>query len=240
MGNWFWSSTNPAPKPSPTQDTARPESAPEPPSNPPDIADTLPLQPHHTLSREEQADADLQSLLSTFRSENEASKPREKNRFSNISPFPARDRTLPPTSQPQPTQTSTSQPTERSDHDRTNPDGSLDISAEALLPRTMSCRQAFDAAFYCQSLGGKFNDIYRYGALRSCGEHWGDFWFCMRSRNYPKSEAERQEMIRAHYRERDWKRYRRGPSSEDVWEMRDVPVQRAFWRDPDAEEEELG
>jgi hypothetical protein len=55
---------------------------------------------------------------------------------------------------------------------------------EELLPTDMSCRQAFDAAFYCQSLGGQFNNLYRYGGIRSCSENWKDFWFCMRTKSY--------------------------------------------------------
>ncbi len=59
-----------------------------------------------------------------------------------------------------------------------------------LLPTEMSCRQAFDAAFYCQSLGGQFNNLYRYGGIRSCSENWRDFWFCMRMKSYKDKEKE--------------------------------------------------
>ena len=51
---------------------------------------------------------------------------------------------------------------------------------EDLLPTTLTISQAFDAAFYCQSLGGKFKDLYRHGELKSCSEHWGDFWFALK------------------------------------------------------------
>lgn len=54
---------------------------------------------------------------------------------------------------------------------------------EQLLPTTMSCRQKFDDAFYCQSFGGQFNNLYRYGGMRECSELWGDFWFCMKTRS---------------------------------------------------------
>lgn len=59
-----------------------------------------------------------------------------------------------------------------------------------ILPREMSCRQAFDAAFYCQSLGGQFNNLYRYGGIRSCSENWKDFWFCMKTKSYKDDERE--------------------------------------------------
>jgi hypothetical protein len=61
---------------------------------------------------------------------------------------------------------------------------------EELLPTEMSCRQAFDAAFYCQSLGGQFNNLYRYGGIRSCSENWKDFWFCMRMKSYTPEQKE--------------------------------------------------
>lgn len=39
-------------------------------------------------------------------------------------------------------------------------------------------------------------------------------------------------MIQEHYRQRDAK-YKLGPSSEDVWQVRTEPVEGAFERDPD-------
>ena len=101
----------------------------------------------------------------------------------------------------------------------------VDISADSLYPSEMSCQQAFDAAFYCQSLGGQFTNVYRYGGLRNCKEEWGNFWFCMRTKSY--QEPEKGKMIRDHYRRRALK-YKKGPSSEDVWEARTTPLEGAF------------
>ncbi|TVY58319.1 Early meiotic induction protein 1 [Lachnellula cervina] len=99
--------------------------------------------------------------------------------------------------------------------------------SEQLLPTTMSCREAFDSAFYCNSFGGKFQDIYRHGSLQPCSEHWSKFWFCMRTRQWSKPEKE--EAIRGYYRKVEAKKYRDG-SSEDVWKSREakVPVDTAF------------
>lgn len=127
-----------------------------------------------------------------------------------------------------------SQPNTNADGRRIHPDGSLDITPEALYPRSMSCRQAFDQAFYCQSLGGKFNDIYRYGALQSCSEQWSAFWFCMRVRQY--ADKDKQEVIKEFYKDRDATRQQQFGSSEDVWEIRTKGVGKAFWRDPKAED----
>ncbi|KAF1977349.1 hypothetical protein BU23DRAFT_294521 [Bimuria novae-zelandiae CBS 107.79] len=85
------------------------------------------------------------------------------------------------------------------------------------LPTTMSCRAAFDAAFYCSSLGGHFNDIYRYGHLRSCSEHWADWRFCMSLTG--ASREGRANVIRERYREKEAKTMKQ-PNSEDVWRRR--------------------
>jgi hypothetical protein len=91
--------------------------------------------------------------------------------------------------------------------------------SDSLLPTTMSCRQAFDQAFYCRSPGGQFNAIYRYGSMRSCRDNWADFWFCMRTRSATGSL--REEKIREWHRQKDQKKYGEGkPSSEDVWQAR--------------------
>lgn len=94
----------------------------------------------------------------------------------------------------------------------------------------MSCRQAFDDAFYCQSLGGQFINVYRYGTLRNCSEHWSQFWFCTRTRS--RSEEVKRSEIRDFYRKKE-ARYVGQPSSEDVWEERTTKVKRAFDWDPE-------
>ncbi|KAL5115915.1 hypothetical protein ACEQ8H_006231 [Pleosporales sp. CAS-2024a] len=103
---------------------------------------------------------------------------------------------------------------------QTAPSPSNDSDAlDPLLPRTMSCRAAFDSAFYCSSLGGHFNDIYRYGQLRTCSEHWSDFWFCMRVKNSYSGTHIKERMVQERYRDKEEK-LRQGPSSEDVWRLR--------------------
>lgn len=88
----------------------------------------------------------------------------------------------------------------------------------------MSCRTAFDQAWACNGFGGQWNAVYRYGHMRSCSEQWDDFWFCMRMRS--KTGKVKEDMIRARYREKEWKKYGPGkPSSEDVWESRERKVE---------------
>jgi len=100
-----------------------------------------------------------------------------------------------------------------------------DISPEALYPAELSCRSALDYAMFCQSFGGQFVNIYRYGEFRSCHNHWADFWMCMRTRNW--EEKDRAKAIQDHYRMKavQWKT---GPSSEDIWDVRREPVKDAF------------
>lgn len=112
------------------------------------------------------------------------------------------------------------------------------ITPDNLHPTTMSCRSAFDLAFYCQSLGGQFNSIYRQGSIRNCGQLWGDFWFCIRTNRSWMSDKERKERLMEHYRKRE-RKYVDGPSSEDVWKARKTMVVGAFEGDFEAVEKFL-
>jgi len=171
-------------------------------------------------ARDEQADSELSNFLKEIGATPE---PSGTTAASSVSA----DENAQPLTTP-------SQPNVDADGRRIHPDGSLDITPEALYPRSMSCRQAFDQAFYCQSLGGKFNDIYRHGHLNSCSEQWGAFWFCMRVRQY--ADKDKQEVIKEFYKERDAKRHQQFGSSEDIWEIRTKGVEKAFWKDPYAED----
>lgn len=92
--------------------------------------------------------------------------------------------------------------------------------SEALLPTEMSCRQAFDLAWSCNSLGGQWNAVYRHGEMRSCSDHWDDFWFCMRTKSH--TGQAKADAVRQHYRNKEHAKYYAPGrhSSEDVWESR--------------------
>ncbi|MCJ1302228.1 hypothetical protein MMC08_005031 [Hypocenomyce scalaris] len=200
---WWWSSAqeaerHPTPLTAPPTDTASASPPSQAPSSSPDIADT----PRTPLTRDEQADADLESLLREIQSETQSA--------------------LAPTTT---TPITPSDPT--------------DISPASLYPTTISCRAAFDSAFYCQSLGGQFTNLYRYGSVRNCSDQWRNFWFCMRTNNSRgmMSDEERKRRVQEHYRRRAAK-YKVGPSSEDVWDVRGERVEGAFEGDLEALEEE--
>ncbi|KAF3911994.1 hypothetical protein AA313_de0207431 [Arthrobotrys entomopaga] len=100
---------------------------------------------------------------------------------------------------------------------------------DTLYPSTMSCREAFDELYFCYSLGGQFKNLYRYGTYRECADKSADFWFCMRTKMYGPDT--KKEMIVKYHREKEAARYKRGPSSEDVWSVRTEPLQGQFMGD---------
>ncbi|KAE8350758.1 hypothetical protein BDV28DRAFT_138530 [Aspergillus coremiiformis] len=159
-----------------------------------------------TLTREAQADAEFNQLLASL--EGDINK---GSRTSRESPS-------------------------TTDSPESTPSPPSSIAPESLYPDTMSCRSAFDYAFFCQSFGGQFVNVYRYGELRSCSEHWDNFWLCMKTRTW--SDGSRTKAIRDHYRKKAIK-YKTGPSSEDVWDLRTEPVRNAFEGDFVALEKEM-
>ena len=107
---------------------------------------------------------------------------------------------------------------------------------------TVSCRAAFDSAFYCASLGGQFTSLYRYGQLRQCSQEWSDFWWCMRTNRGFMSDEERAKKVLERGVRREREKYGgegRG-SSEDVWERRRRKVQGAFDGDWEALQRQEG
>ncbi|RSM18791.1 hypothetical protein CDV31_002309 [Fusarium ambrosium] len=192
---WLWSSSN-KDKPSTPSEEAPPTSTPS--------------QPPTSTSTSSTTDPEIQKFIDLFESE------------KNTKPSPP--------SQKDQQQSSSSLPswlTLKKSTRATTPTPSdippRDALSEALLPTDMSCRQAFDQAWACNSMGGQWNAVYRYGEMRSCSEHWDDFWFCMRTKGY--SPEMREKAIREHYRAKEFVKYGPGkPSSEDVWESREERV----------------
>ena len=80
-------------------------------------------------------------------------------------------------------------------------------------------------------------NVYRYGGIKDCSEHWGAFWFCMRNRSY--GEEEKRQRVQEFYKEKD-KRYLKGvgPSCEDIWTARTEGerVVDAFNQDPEMDD----
>ncbi|MCJ1255843.1 hypothetical protein MMC24_003661 [Lignoscripta atroalba] len=200
---WLWSDAQIRANtevPAKQQDESTPmETSPPPPPVSTDIAD----RPRR-LTREEQAEAELQDLLKEFNNAAEDSLPSSA----------LQDQTL----------------ISQINHSSISPD--------SLYPTTMSCRAAFDSAFHCQSLGGQFTNLYRHGGVRNCSDQWHNFWFCMRTNRGMMSEEDRKKRIQEHYRGRAAK-YKAGPSSEDVWNLREERLEGAFEGDLEALEEEI-
>jgi hypothetical protein len=180
--------------------------------------ETIPLsRPRQPLTRDEQAELEFRELFAAMRqSEEEDSR---RSRLPPLAPSEGKSTSASPTNPPY-----------------ANASESITIAPESLYPDEMSCRSAFDYAFFCQSFGGQWVNIYRYGELRSCSEHWNNFWLCMKTRTYP--DEKRKEMTRDHYQKKAIK-YKTGPSSEDVWEVRREPLKGAFQGDYAALERQI-
>ncbi|RDW74981.1 hypothetical protein BP6252_06123 [Coleophoma cylindrospora] len=214
---WLWKDTQPTAAPNAPLSEATPTTIPEasPATKP--------------LSREERAEQELQSFLAELTADTQPSSTKY-NRVPKQVPSPGAPRNA----------SDFNPRSQRQQAIDSNPES----LSESLLPRTMSCREAFDAAFYCQSLGGQFNNLYRYGTVRSCSENWNDFWFCMRVRT--RGDEEKESLIKDHYRERERRRYGRGDgavrvedgrplrqnedgavprSSEDIWKSREQKME---------------
>jgi Protein of unknown function (DUF3128) len=162
------------------------------------LADSSILEAKHNMTREEQSNHELITFLKELQSQTERE---EKKAYEDK----LRSKT-PSTSSFASTSTD-------------------DISPDSLYPTEIHCRSAFDYAFFCQSFGGQFVNVYRYGGFRSCSNHWQDFWLCMKTRNW--KEKDRAKTIQDHYKKKAIK-YKTGPSSEDVWEVRVEPIKDAF------------
>ena len=88
---------------------------------------------------------------------------------------------------------------------------------DSLYPSTMSCRQCFELAYWCSSMGGQLTNVYRYGGLRSCSDVWAQWRFCMRTKAMNEDTA--KEKIKE-WNLKKHARYKKGRSSEDVWRVR--------------------
>ena len=205
---WMWSD---AKKETPTDTAPRSQTAIHDEAIPAVAPSAAAPQNPRALTRDEQADAEFQDLLIEF-NHSPAQDPSAKSSRASLASLIQEA--------PRPAEVN-----------------HASIAPERLYPTTMSCRAAFDSAFYCQSFGGQFTNLYRYGGMRSCSDQWSNFWFCMRTTRGAMGEEWKKRKIQEHYEERA-KKYKIGPSSEDVWEMREEIVEGAFEGDLEAVEEE--
>ncbi|KAI2473439.1 hypothetical protein F4781DRAFT_380355 [Annulohypoxylon bovei var. microspora] len=228
---WLWSSPQPAaskppkPDPNPSSESAKPSpppKQPEPEYSDPEIAKFMgQLEAEFNSSKDSKVAkaAPPPSSSSSSSSSPPAAPPQPPSSSSSSSswgsslfgstPSPAAPSPTPSPPAPSAKVRETWTPTQ------------LDPISESLLPTSMSCRQAFDAAFHCNSLGGQWTAVYREGALRACGEQWDDFLFCMRARAL--TSPHKENAIRDRFRRKEYAKYFAPdrPSSADVWKPRD-------------------
>lgn len=219
MGGWWWGKDPQTPVTKASDEIPDPVPTPsEPPASTRELTDGN--VPRHS------ADADIERELQSLLSATRASGEETKRRFENVSQQARKSLGLPPkpssfdgedTAEPSPQALEDIAPTIPDDR-------------QSIYPETMSCRDAFDRAFYCNSLGGQFTNVYRYGGTRDCKPNWNEFWFCMKLKS--QDEDSRRRKIRAWYIEKEAK-VKMGPNSEDIWDLRESPLERAFHKDPD-------
>lgn len=106
------------------------------------------------------------------------------------------------------------------------------------LPAHLSITTAFDELLQCFSIGGQIKQYYRYGSISSCEQQREKFWFAIRNgsfndkddkdiTNLTETELNRRKKIQDFYKERLLKEKALG-SSEDVWDVRQKPLERPF------------
>jgi hypothetical protein len=185
---WLWNTPSPSNEPAPSQASAAPPSTAQ--STPEEQSKSLPPKAStRSLTRDELAERELQDFLSELEADTQFS----STKYNRVpQPLPRHQSAKGAAgSQTLAGMAGLSNPDAKAGQDRRSSKalGTRELSLEeSLLPTDMSCREAFDAAFYCQSLGGQFTNLYRYGGIRSCSENWSDFWFCMRMKSYHDAE----------------------------------------------------
>ncbi|KAJ7287439.1 hypothetical protein C8J57DRAFT_1283916 [Mycena rebaudengoi] len=86
-----------------------------------------------------------------------------------------------------------------------------------------TCTNHLDTYFACNALRNLVKSMYRHGHLREdCSEKWAEFKFCLSSK-WTDVEQRRDLWIRR--KAIWWAKRRLGKSSEDVWQIRDAPLQ---------------
>ncbi|KAL2075701.1 hypothetical protein VTL71DRAFT_644 [Oculimacula yallundae] len=209
---WLWSTPSSASPSTSTSETGIPTSSQSSTEIPPSSSN--PASTTKTVSHEDPAESELSNFLKELNADIQPS----STKYNRVPKNP------PPSTQQNPSQSQTQTQSQTSTSQ--TPDDALHPLAEQLLPTTMSCRTAFDEAFYCNSFGGRWNDLYRYGTLKSCSDNWNDFWFCMRTRTY--GDVQKEKVIKEHYRQRESRKYSKElgrESSEDVWRSREGKVE---------------
>ncbi|EHK46314.1 uncharacterized protein TrAtP1_005767 [Trichoderma atroviride] len=196
---WLWTSL--PPKPPADQPSSSPSSAsPLPPASSSSI-------PSSSQAPNEPVDPEIQKLLDLFNKSDDT--PKSSSSSSSNQP---------------PSAVTSWLSSKFSSAPEALPVPPLDPVSESLLPTDMSCRQAFDQAWSCNSLGGQWNAVYRNGEMRSCSHLWDDFWFCMRTKSF--SGTIKENAVREHYRRKEYEKYYApgSHSSEEIWEAREHKV----------------
>ncbi|KAJ6625554.1 hypothetical protein B0H10DRAFT_2001868 [Mycena sp. CBHHK59/15] len=86
-----------------------------------------------------------------------------------------------------------------------------------------SCTNHLDSYFACNAIRNLVRSMYRYGYAREdCSEKWQEYKFCL-SLKWMEVDERRDAWIRR--KAIWWAKRRLGKSSEDVWQVREQPLQ---------------
>lgn len=107
----------------------------------------------------------------------------------------------------------------------------------ASFPSKISILTAFDELLSCFSVGGQVKHYYRYGSYTACEREREKFWFAMRNGSFSEKEnaasivtdkdLEKRRKIQDFFKKRLLEDKANG-SSEDIWNIRKVPLARPF------------
>lgn len=106
------------------------------------------------------------------------------------------------------------------------------------FPNQISIITALDELLLCFALGGQVKHYYRYGSYSNCAQQREKLWFAMKNGTFSRDEEEididtspkeleKRAKVQAFFKKRLLEEKAKG-SSEDIWDARDVPLDRPF------------
>ncbi|KAK2462086.1 hypothetical protein APHAL10511_006549 [Amanita phalloides] len=84
------------------------------------------------------------------------------------------------------------------------------------------CMSLFDTYLSCNVIRSQIKSLYRYGERPECAQKLEDFKFCMTLKSlHPQERRDAWIRRRAEW----WAKRRLGRSSEDIWDIREKPLE---------------
>ena len=90
--------------------------------------------------------------------------------------------------------------------------------SDAPQPGCKTIPKRRDEFLMCYALGPQLRNLYRHGTYRDCTYKWADFKYCL---SLKSEEMDTRRELWVKRRAEWWAKRRVGPSSEDVWNVRE-------------------